>query len=158
MWSFSSKIAVIRKSDARSLHQGLGGLVESFALGSTVHQDETGDSKLLAGLGHGLHPAALLQSLSVLMLFLGHDVSLHTNKILLGHSALGVDLSAVPDLAHGSSLAFLCHSLGLAGLPRGLGCFGLGGSTDGLPGGLTSGATSSTLGSTRLSGFAGNGL
>merc|ERR1719219_2254627 len=123
-----------------------------------VHQDESGDSELLAGLGHGLHPAGLLGSLSVLVLFLGHDVSLHANEILLGHAALGVHLSAVPNLAHGSGLALLGHLLGLAGLSHGLGGLGLGGLSNGLPSGLAGGAAGSTFGGTGLCSFTGDGL
>merc|ERR1719461_1564855 len=104
--NFQMRVSCALGSLVGRLHEGLGGFVESFALGSTVHQDESSDSELLAGLGNGFHPAGLLGSLSVLVLLLCHNVSLDADEILLGHSALGVHLSAVPNLAHGAGLAF----------------------------------------------------
>merc|ERR1719433_2408929 len=57
------------------LHHRLGGRVESFALGSSVHENESGDSEGFAGLGNSLHPSSLLALLPVLELLLGHEAS-----------------------------------------------------------------------------------
>merc|ERR1719245_638464 len=113
--------------DFASLHIGLCKLVQSFALGATVHQDESLDLELLTGLGDGFHPASFLGPLSVLELLLRHDVALDFAKFGLCVATLGVELSSVPHLAHGAGLALLSHSLAPAGLAGSLGGLGLGG-------------------------------
>merc|ERR1719229_1803239 len=93
----------------------LRSLVESFALSSAVHQDESSNPELLAGLGDSFHPTRLLRSLSMLELLLGHhSTALVLAEILLGEPTLGIHLGACPNLKLASSLAFLGHPLRLA--------------------------------------------
>merc|ERR550517_1801203 len=139
-----------------SLHVLLGGLVERFALGSAVHEDESGDSELLAGLGNGHHPAGLLDALAILELLLGHHPSAFGQaQILLGHSAFGVHLSAVPHHAHAPCLAFLGHSLRLTNFHCSFWCFGLRGYS-GFSRGFAGSTASSPLRASGLGGFAGS--
>merc|ERR1719362_2483847 len=98
-----------------NLHVRLGRLVERFALGSPVQEDESVDSELFAGLGNSFHPSGGLGALAVLELLFSHHLSsLCDHKILLGKSALGIDFCAVPHSAHGSSLGLLGHTFRLA--------------------------------------------
>merc|ERR1719445_1383660 len=82
----------------------LSSLVESNALGSTVHDAEPGDSELLAGLHDSCYPSAF-QGLSLRVLLLGHHLaSFVKHQVGFCEAPLRELRGSIPDLAVGSGL------------------------------------------------------
>merc|ERR550525_1854065 len=150
----------------------LGPLIQGHSLSSSVHYAKSGDSELLAGLHDRCRPSAWL---TVKALLRNDLAPLVQAKVDLRESSLGVLRCSVPNLAVRAGLHLSSDTLGLLHLGsansslrcfwrarfRGLRCFwcfGFLGDSDGLPRGLTGGATSCTFRCTRLGSFAGNGL
>merc|ERR1719436_551635 len=92
-----------------------GPLVERDTLGASVHDAESSDAELFAGLHQRSRPAALLlELLSSLVCFLGHHLAtLVDHQVGFHEPSLGELAATIPNLAHGAGLHLFRDTLRL---------------------------------------------